>query len=569
METAAFLDQLKSLAANEDLLSVSREVNELKTHFEDHCIEMERQQQIAQLEAEEKGEHYEADPQYRILKDEFYEVYKHFQQERKKMKDAQDAEETHNLGQKRALIHQLRDIIQNEEHIGAAFASYKEIQEKWKTIGDIPRAKRDEVQQEYSKLLEDFFYNIKIYKELQEHDLHRNAQLKENVIIQLKGLNALSSIKEVEHQLKHLQNEWEDIGPVKNDDWEELKNKYWTEVRSVYGRINHFYDERRQSLLDNLEKKKTLLEKTSDFIAALPEQMEQKDWDKSTQELLSLQQEWKAIGFGPKKENEEIWKQFRALCDTFFEKKKDYFEQVKDVFDERAEKKKALIEEATKFAETTDWQEGSKKLVYLQKEWKKIGHAGQRNEQKLWKSFRAACDSFFDRRQKHFEAQDAELEINATKKNELIGQIKSFVLPEDKKAAINQLKEFASAFNAIGRVPAKAKDPIYKSFKDALDQHYDKLNLEGDEKEKVLFQAHLETLKASPDSEFLLGKEKQSMYKQIDALKHEIIQLENNLGFFAKSKGADALRKEVDLKIQKAHDKIDTLKVRIKMIPNE
>lgn len=568
MEENKLIEELKGLAQQEDILSVSREVNELKTRFEDYILEEERKQQIAAIEAQEKGEEIEL-TDFKPLKDEFYELYNDFREKRKQLKAQKDAEETEHLKQKKALIARLQEIILHEENIGSAFNAYKEIHDKWKTIGDIPREKRDEIQKEYSKLLEQFFYNIKIYKELKDHDLKRNTQLKTEIIQQLEELKNISSIKELESALKSLQNDWDEIGPVVNEEWESLKNKYWENVRSLYDKIHQFYDERRNTLQENISKKKELISQTEQHVAESIALSTVKEWEKATSTLLHLQETWKSVGFGPKKENEEVWKEFRAICDRFFEAKKAFFSTVHEQYSDIAEAKKQLIQKAVELKDSTDWKETANQLIQLQKQWKKAGHAGQKLEQKLWNEFRSACDAFFNARQKYFEDQDKELESNLKVKESIIEEINAYQPKENVKETLSDLKQFASRFNDAGKVPMKEKNAIYDRFKSSLDKHYSKIKLEGSEKDKIMFEAKLETMQSSPDSARLMSRERADIRQQIDKLNAEIIQFENNLGFFARSKGADALRKEVETKIKANKDKIQALKNRLKLIPYE
>lgn len=569
MESTAFLEELKALTSQEDLISAGREVNELNARFEDYVIEEERKLQIAQLDAEEKGEEIPENPELATLKEAFREVTKEFREKRKAIIESKNAEESVNLSKKKAIINKLREVIQNEENIGAAFGALKELQENWKEIGDIPRDKRDEIQTEYSRLIEDFFYNINIYKQLKDHDLKRNTQMKQDVIAKLKELENVASIKEVEQQLKALQNDWEDIGPVSNEEWELMKDEYWKAVHACYSRINTHFEEQRAVLTKNLELKTELLANLTATVNEIPQQTDLKYWDETTAKILQFQEDWKKIGFGPKKENEEVWLAFRAQCDRFFASKKEFFGEIQNEFDKVAEKKKALIDKANELKDSTDWKNTANQLVTLQKQWKTLGSSGQKNEQRLWKQFRGACDIFFDNRQKHFETADAEFETNLTSKNEIIAKINAYVVPEDKKQALTDLKQFANDFNAVGKVPMKVKDAIYSEFKTALDKHYAELKLEGDEKNKVMFQARLDTLSGSPDSSRLFAREKADLRKKIDQLQQDILQLENNLGFFANSKGADALKKEVEKKVERAKEEIIAIRQKIKLIPNE
>lgn len=316
----------------------------------------------------------------------------------------------------------------------------------------------------------------------------------------------------------------------------------------------------------NLEKKKEIARKGLELVAQIAELNVAKAWEQTTEQLLALQQEWKAVGFGPRKENEEVWKEFRGACDHFFASKKSFFDQLRGQFDGIASKKQSLVDKVHAIKDSTDWKNVTDQILKIQKQWKESGNAGQRHEQRLWKEFRAACDHFFNAKQQHFAEQDQQLAGNLEAKLALIERIKSTTLPEDKKEALALLKEFSTEFNAIGFVPMKQKDAIYNAYRDALNAHYEKLKLEGAEQERVLFQARLDTLKASPNADKALARERADLFDKMHQLKTDILQYENNLGFFARSKGADALRKEVEQKIVAAQRKIEEIQRKIKLL---
>jgi hypothetical protein len=569
MENLNFQEQLENLVKSEDLIAIGREVNTLKVQFEDIMLEAERVQQVNQLEAQERGENYEP-IDYKIQKEAFYNVYKSFQESRKKQIEIKSALENENLRQKRVLINRLKEVIEAEENIGSAFNSYKEIHETWKKIGDIPREKRDDIQKEYSRLLEIFFYNIKIYRELKDHDYKRNFQLKEDVIFRLKQLRTKNlPIRDLEGSLRSLQDEWEEIGPVNNEDWEALKKNYWDSVKSLYEKINAHYEEQRSVLLDNLNKKKALVESLKVVVSSLDSIDKGKDWESKTNEIIALQEQWKLIGFGPKKENEAVWKEFRSICDTFFDAKKNFNKALDSAFKDVADKKRAFIAEVQEINTSDDWKKTADRIVFLQKKWKETGSAGPRNENKLWSEFRAACDVFYTARDKHFEHQESELLGNLEKKQALISEIEQYVVSEDKATALNNLKTFNERFSAIGHVPAKNKNDIFLNFKKAMDSKYSSMRLEANEKDMILYKGKIETLLASPERNKLLNQERFELKKQMDVLNKEIIQMETNLSFFARSKGADQLRKDVEKKITFSKEKISSLKRKLSSLPNE
>jgi hypothetical protein len=568
MEINPFVSKLQTLIDQEDLLNLGREAQDLKNRFDDFILEEERKDQVNALNAVESGEVYE-NLDFSPLKQAFYELYDAFKTKRNQQKTLKEALEKENLKLKRSLITRLQDVIENEENIGVAYNAQKEIHETWKKIGDIPRDKRDEVQRDYSRMLEIFFHNMKIYRELKDHDYHRNAQLKLSLINQLEALKNSNAIKDMESALKTLQNEWEEIGPVLNDDWEKLKVHYWDSVRAVYEKINQFYNERRNTQLDNLAKKKELVTEIHAVNSKLDEIDSSKSWEKATEKVIKTQNDWKSIGQAPRKENDEVWKEFRAACDVFFEAKKAFYKVIEGKQKEVVEKKRKLIDQAKSIQESTDWKATSEKLIRLQKEWKNSGNSGQRFENKLWSEFRAACDVFFNAREESLKEQQSALIANVELKKQVIDKLANIELSGDKKEDLIILKEINEEFKAIGNVPNEHRDELNHLFRKTMDSHYENLNIDSNEKELILFKARFDTLSSGSNRADFIQKERSAVRKQIDQLNAEAIQMETNLSFFSRSKGADNLRKEVDQKISAIQQKIEGLKRKLKAIPSE
>lgn len=568
MENMDFIAQLTLLTSQDNKLAVSRDVSELRSKFDDFLIEEERKAQVAALEAQEQGENVEVDLPPNPLKAEFYAIYSAYKEARNAQASAKKLEQEANLRLKKKLIEQLRTLIQEEENIGVAVNSYKEIHEAWKAVGDIPRENRQDIQSEYSKMLESFFHNLKIYRELKDHDLKRNGQLKTEVASKIEALISVENIKEMEAAIKVLQNEFDEIGPVPNEEWDSLKERYWEAVKAVYAKIHTFYEVKREELKENIAKKEALLAEAKTLVENLSAEGS-KEWDELTKNLLLIQENWKKVGFGTKKENEELWAEFRSVCDIFFAQKKAFYDTLRTKFDEIAAKKARLIERVVALKDSTDWKQTTDTIVRLQQDWKKLGNAGQRNEQTLWKEFRAACDSFFNSKQRHFDEMDKENEVNLAAKIDVIEKIEAYKRGEDIKQVIHDLKEFSAAFNAVGKVPFKQKDEIYQRYKKAIDALYSELKLEGAEKEKVVFQAKMDSLKANPNSEKLIENEKRDIRQQIQTLQQDILQYENNLGFFSNAKGDNPMVKEVQAKIAANNRKVDELKRKLKLFGRE
>jgi predicted DNA-binding protein YlxM (UPF0122 family) len=282
--------------------------------------------------------------------------------------------------------------------------------------------------------------------------------------------------------------------------------------------------------------------------------------------LISFQNEWKEIGYGLKKQNEELWSELRTQCDLFFQNKRAFYDELKKDFEINTAKKKELIQQLESLKTSTDWAVTTKKIINLQDKWKRLGHAGIKNEQGLWKEFRAACDFYFQAKDTHFKAQDESSLTNLKEKQALIEQIKAYTTTDDKKQVLEDLRAFSAKFNAIGRVPFKEKDTIYNDFKSALDAHYGKLKLDGEEKEKVLFQAQLSTMKAAPNADELMQRTYRDIQQQIQTLNQAVIQYENNLGFFSNANKTNPIIVEINQKIKGTKQKVESLKLKLKLL---
>ena len=561
------LEQLIAFESQDDLIAIGREINEVKINFEDHLMEAERVQQIAALDAAEKGEPIES-MDFTDIKNEFITRYKAIQEQRKQQISLKDTLERENLKLKKGLLEELKRIIESEEHIASAFQSYKNIHETWKKIGDIPRDQRDGIQKEYARLLEIFFYTMRIYREIKDHDYKRNLQLKQKVLHKLQQLrNEEEDLKSVEQQLRVLQDEWEEIGPVQNEEWELIKPKYWETVRQIYDKINVHYEAQRQVYVQNIAAKRALVNEILGLHTAAGEAKTNKDWDKLVEQIKAVQESYKKIGPGSRKDNEVVWKAFRAACDGFFDLKKSYSKAQHEAYSGLIEKKKALIDAVNALKDSTEWKTSSQKIIGYQKEWKTIGNTGK-VENKLWAEFRGACDAFFNARDEANQSAEKDREHNLTLKLALVQRINELEI-SDRSEALKMLRSLAAEFSELGQVPLAKKDEIYTAYKGALDAKYGSLALSAKEKEDMAFNAKIDSIQASPERNKLLQKERFDIRKQIERIEQEANRMETNLSFFARSKGADSLRNEVENKIKDMQQQVSKLKTKLKQLPNE
>ena len=559
----AYISKLKSYLLEDDLLSISREVSKLKTEFDDWLLHSEGKQQVALLKAKESGENIEQ-IDFSVIKESFFALFSKYKETQKQQLDLKNKLESENLKLKKSLIGDLKNLVENEENIGTAFNGYNTIQQTWKKIGDIPRDKRDNIQKEYSRLRELFFHNITIYKELKEHDYKRNTQLKQKVIVKLQTLrNECEQIRELEKTLRVYQDEWEDIGPVYNEEWDGLKTSYWEVVRFIYDKINKYYEQQRASQQENLKMKQVIIAELKEFLDLKKYIEGQKGWQKATDEVIKFQAAWKKIGFAPKKENDAIWREFRSLCDSFFKRKKEYY-KYRDNKDKVArDAKKALIEEANDLKSSEDWKEASHAFIQLQKKWKTLKGSG-RYEKKLWEEFRSACDYFFNKKEETTKANEKQLSLNLVARKKFISTISSLNV-----SSAEDIKKVAHDFQGLGDVPDSSLGLLLKDFNKALKLQLEASDMNPQEIDLSLFKAKIDGAASSQGSANQFARDKKAMRLKISELEKDLIKAETNMGYFSVSKGAEKIFAQVNENNNKIKAEIELLERKIKLIPNE
>lgn len=489
-------------------------------------------------------------------------------EKRKKEEDSRiAAEQGKNLEIRKEIIAKINDLSQVSDNIGAAIKKLVELQAQWKETGAVSPHKYKEIQGEYSKAIEEFNYKLSLSKQLQEHDLKRNYELKTELLEKIKGLKNIDNAKEIERLIKVYRNDWEDIGPVPNDKWDELKGSFRAALEESYSKLKAHYNSVEEEKENNLNLKKSMLDKVRALITKT-ENAGGQAWNNLTNDLVAIQNEWKAIGRANQKDNDKVWAEFRELCDVFFEKKKAFFSEHHEKLKDIKAQKQELINKANALKDSTDWQKTGLALIKLQDAWKKIPHAGG-DENKLFQNFRTACNHFFDAKKGHFEAVDASFETNLKAKEDILNQLNAYTLSEDASANRTALKQFSADWNAAGMVPLKEKKRINDAFFNKLDELYDKMHLSTSEKFMLQFRTKLDRLIHSDNAEMALRKEADYFKKQIDEVNARIKTYDNNLGFFKSSKGSNPFMKEIEDKINAEKQKIADFNEKRKLVMAE
>ncbi len=553
------LRKFEELLQNEDIMAVRPEVRDLR----DTWNRLTREEESAQHEQwktveHEEGEDFAFTP---APEDEGFEaLYATYRERIAAHKARVDAEQKENLRQKKEFLTRLETLIKEEENVGKAFEQFNEINDGWKSIGDVPGDAVRDLNDAFQRLRDDFFYNINIYKELREHDLKINLRKKEELIELARQLPVLEDIKEIEMLARSYQKQWSEIGPSPRETWKEIGDTFFGLIREGYGKVQAHYDGLRSQHEANLEARRELIRKVNE-IAAL-DISNHGTWNKKTEEVLELQKQWKDCGYVPKAEGEEVWKEFRAACDLFFERKNVYYRQRKEEYKGALATKERLVKEAVELKDETEWKKTTEKILKLQEQWKAAGSAGQSDERRLWGQFRAACDHFFAAKKAFFAGMGDRHDANKQEKEALIADLEAFELTGNRTVDMETLRGYQSRWTSIGHVAKADMKPLNEKFFGILDAKWDVLKANKIERNISSYKERVASLRESGSKD--VGRERRLLREKIDRLKQRVLQYENNLHFFT-GPGADEMKKGVDRKIRAANDEIEEIKQKLRL----
>lgn len=499
------------------------------------------------------------------LDDRFNELLHILSDREKMLKKMKKDEVQDRIKGKEQVIADLEKLIAEETNIGKAFSQFNELQTKWNEIGNVPNREYKNIQSVYHRHVHNFYYNMKLSKDLRELDFKRNLEHRNQLLIKIEALLQIETITGIERMISLYRMEWSELGPTPPETIDELRKRYRELIGQVYQKIRDHYQIRQKEEVANLALKQALLERAKGI--AQEDFDKPKQWQTMTDTLNGVFEEWKKIGYGPKKENDRIWNEFRAALNTFYGKKREFFNAIKKVHKENKEKKTAIIEntEAIANAEHESWEEPTKEILNLQNAWKNAGHVEPWEENKLWKKFRDACDKFFNNKRDQFKSRDAEQIVNLEKKEELVKRVQEFKLSGTAEEDLKSLKAFSEEWKSISHVPFKEKQKIWEKFKNALDTLYDGVKMENKDRHMHKFRNNVEMLSRSDESGNLMRKEQNLIKDKIHKLQSTINQYENNLGFFQNSKNMGGLLAEVENNLANAKEELKLLQEKLKM----
>ncbi|WP_242091553.1 DUF349 domain-containing protein [Aestuariivivens sediminicola] len=468
-----------------------------------------------------------------------------------------------NLADKLEIIEELKGLINIEENINTTYKHFKELQERWRNTGPIPRDKYNNAWNSYHHHVEMFYDFLHLNRDLRDLDFKHNLDKKLKIIERAEELAQESNVLHAFRELQELHKLWkEELGPVAKEHREVIWERFKTATKLINDKRQLYFKEIDKVYEKNLEKKEEIIEKINTI--ALEEINSHGGWQKKIKEVESLRNDFFNAGKVPLKVNESTWAKFKEAVRTFNRKKNAFYKDLKKEQYNNLQKKLELIKIAEDNKESEDFETATPLMKKIQSDWKKIGHVPRKESDKIWKRFKAACNYYFDRiHSKRNTANKLELEA-FNKKQELLNKIKDLELSEDKSEGIATINEQISLWKEIGRVPYD-KRYIEGKFHKALDNLFSKLKMERNEIEMIKFENKLEQLNSEEDSRNL-DNERAFISKKIDEIKAQINQLENNLQFFTNVDEDNPLVKEVHGNIKGHKDELKLWKKKLKKI---
>jgi hypothetical protein len=518
----------------------------------------------------EEGQEAPAAPEITLEPDEletrFNAAFQTFKDNKAAFIEELEQQKQKNFEAKNNIIEGLKRLLETETNLKVLNDHVKAFQEQWKAIGPVPQSESTNLWQNYHFYIEKFFDIVRMNREMRMLDYKKNLESKLLLCEKAESLLLEESINQSFNELQELHRQWKEIGPVPDDKKEEIWERFKTASDQINQRRREHYDKLFAEEQNNYNAKVVLCEQAEEIVAQPVEGVS--GYNAISDKLTELFTLWKTLGPAPAKLNDEIWNRFKSTLDKFFQQKKEYFQQIKDVQMQNYNQKLNLAIQAEGIADRTDWKQATSEILALQTEWKSIGATPRKYSDQVWKRFRAACDKFFEAKAKFFSNVEGEESENLRKKEDLIQQILGYEFGEDRNANLDAMKAFQKEWLEIGFVPRADKDRIYTAYREAINKRFAELKVNADEMRQSRFQSRINDIMRNPNADKLIDREKSNLATRLSRLKEDIVLWENNLGFFSNSKNAEILTAEFRKKIEAAKKEVAELEYKIKMMNN-
>ena len=554
---AELIALFEELVQNEERMKMSKEAEAIKSAFYKRLQKDKAEAGVANgapvvetedAEAEETPvDDTVSDNPFAEVERGFKDLYNKYKKERAEYNRQLEKEREQNLALKEAVIADLKALIEKQEDVNQTFSEFREIQNRWRAVGPVPAQSYRNLNETYQLYVEQFYDMVKINRELRDLDFKKNLEAKELLCQSAEQLAESNNVVEAFRELQKLHEQWKEYGPVAKEYRETVWERFKAATAVINKKYQGYFEGIKEQQAENFAKKSALCEKVEAI--AEKEISNSNEWNACSKEIEEIQKEWKTIGFASKKENQKVYDRFRAACDKFYGRKREFYTDYKDSINENLEKKIALCEEAEVLKTSTEWKKATDQFIALQKQWKEIGPVPRKKSELLWKRFRAACDEFFAERDKQAKPEN-DFYGNLKAKQRLIEEIKAYELKGDESDAA-AMQEFQKRWQEIGFVPFKEKDNVNKAYKDALQAKFPAPGRSGARRGRGGRPAL---------------SEKDRLIQKYNQLEQDIVTYENNIGFFSMSKNAEPLIKQMQERIAEAKSELNSLADQIRAL---
>ncbi len=542
------VDSFQALKEEVDRMKKFKEAETIKSAFYKRLIKEKSESGIAEDE--------ESVSPFAAIEEGFKSLYADYKRERAEYNRQQEKEREENLAAKQAIIEDLKSIVEKQDDVSATFPEFREIQNRWRSVGPVPVQNYRDLNDTYQFYVEKFYDMVKINRDLRDLDFKKNLDAKEKFCEIAEKLAENENVVDAFRELQKLHEQWKEFGPVAKEYREQIWDRFKAATAVINKKYQAFFESQKEVQSENLAAKTALCEKIEELCSR--EVKSSVEWNTLSKEIEEIQKTWRSIGFASKKDNQKIYDRFRAACDKFYENKRTFYTDYKDSMNANLAKKEAIIAEAEALKTSTEWKKATDQFINLQRQWKEIGSVPRKKSEQLWKRFRAACDEFFAEREKNAKPEN-DFYANLKAKKKLIEEVIAFEVSGDIEAAKAAAREFNEKWQAIGFVPFKEKESVNKSFKDAMQAKFPDLLNAGRSAARNARQQRT----GKPRSE------KDILIQKYNALQQDIDTYENNIGFFAMSKNAEALIKQMKENIDKAKADLKNLEAQIRKMESE
>jgi len=497
-------------------------------------------------------------------KERFYSVYRSYREQRTAYYKKVEEGKEENLNTKLQIIEEIKQLTQNEESINKTFQEFRNLQERWKNTGPVPQNRANDVQETYHVTVEKFYNYIQINRELRDLDWKKNLELKTHLCEEAEQLLEANNIGNAFKQLQLLHARWKEIGPVASDQ----KEIIWARFKEISNKINNAYHNFLNSLKEeqsnNLKIKEDICEKME--ILAQGEYTSAAQWNQMSTQAAELQEEWKRSGFAPLKDRKKILKRYKTACDHFYERKRNFYQEYKNVQENNLALKLALCEKAEAIKESTDWHATKDQFITYQQEWNKIGPVPKNHSKKINKRFEEACNYFFNNRKAFYKTINGDQQENLKKKKVILDEMSAFAFGDDHETNLQVLKEFQTRWMEADPIPSSHRARMQDKFQQQLDTYFNRFGLNNFDKELEKFKLKLSIYETDKNQESKIIQEREALTGKIRRLERDLNTQENNISFFSKSGNSQGFVNEFMQKIENMRNELIIMRAKLKIL---